>query len=204
MPLMPLKGDLIFLGYLSVTLLTLIFLTVACRGGNDSLAFTGDWELLDETDPFTDEGYLGIWLDASEHDLGRNYEPSLVLQCRDGTSFSVYVVWQKPLDATSEEIPPYWASRNTPRNKLVEIDWRVDLSEPEKSDWVLSEDRRATFHPNSPNHYDTPIDDDLRRASKVSLRVYGHGDEVQGTAVFRPAGFSNAYRAIEEACSTTR
>ena len=155
--------------------------------------FTGEWRLDDDTDPFTDEGFNRIILDATEDDVQAQFDVGLVVQCVNGNDLNVYVDWRKEVLGIKQ-----WDAR------ILVLDWRVDSEDLETQKWGVV-DKQATFHPNAESAVE-----DLRRADRISVRVYSHdslidakrGEGSQATAVFHSAGFADAYRPIGKACGT--
>ena len=206
---MPARGCFMFWGFFKFALAAICVglfapLAVACGGGEDGpppTPFTGDWILEDETDPITDEGFISISLEASDNDVSGVYAPQMIVQCHDAKTFNVYIVWGKTL--TASERPPFglggWIyNQDGTLRSYVDIAWRVDDDEAQTDIWILADEVR-TFAPPSA-WYDTPAVDDLRKADKISVRVFSKNGGNQATAVFHPSGFEDAFQPIISAC----
>ena len=193
---MPARGCFMFRRFFkfflaAICIASLAPLAMACGGqeGPTPTPFTGDWVLEDETDPITDEGFISIWLEASD-DNATSGNHKLVVQCHDGHLFDVYVIWMESLVATSES---------------VNVAWRADDDDPQRSTWFLKEER-YTFAPSYgplSRRYDTSEVRDLRKADKISVRVHTIAGRKQPTAVFRTAGFEDAFEPIKRACGAS-
>ena len=210
---MPARGYLVFYHSFYFTLFIICLsllasLSVACNGedGPTPTPFTGEWEQFDDIDAITDEGYIGIRLDASEDDISSGYLDAvrIYVRCTNEMLFSslngdidVFVVWNK-------DVGEYII------NESPVVDWRVDNSDPEMEVWypTIDSDNDTTFHP----HPESAVND-LRKAERISIRVYsasidsvnfqkiqGEDDKDAMTAVFHPVGFEDAYKPSEKAC----
>ena len=141
-----------------------------------SIKGKGKWDVSVDVNPIDDSKTVTLMLDASSGENRYNESVYMVLRCQSNKT-NLYIGWRDYL------------------GRKADILTRIGSNKANTSPWLLSSNKKASFHPNP-----IPFIKEMVKSNKLVAQVTPY-NESPVTAVFDTTGLNNAIKPLIETCA---